>query len=609
MESPKELLKKINEQRKWFNITLKSIGDGVITTDVDGIITFINPVAEELTGYTSDEALGMPVRSIFNIVNEDNGEPAEISAERVMREGRVIGLANNTVLISRNGSMRSIADSAAPIKNESGEILGVVLVFRDVTERKKAEAALKKSEALFRAIVEDQTEFICRFTRDGRLTFVNEALCKYINLPREKLIGSNYLDFVPPKERADLLRDIRSLTREKPSITIQHSVLVNGKKRFLQWTNRIIDDKASEYQAVGRDITEQRKAEKRLKYLGSHDRLTGLYNRAYFEEEMRRLDDGRHHPVGLMVCDLDGLKLVNDTMGHDAGDRLLRATAILLKKCFEPNDVISRIGGDEFAVILRGPKSVVEKAYRRILREAKSYNAANPGIPLNISVGYAVSTKDKLSINELFKEADNNMYREKLHQGNSSRSSIVAALMKTLEARDIITEEHSDRVQNLVISFAKALGLSTCSITDLRLLAKFHDIGKVGIPDRILSKPSSLTREEKAEMQRHCEIGHRIALSAPELAPIADWILKHHEWWNGGGYPFGLKGEDIPLQCRILAIADAFEAMISNRPYRMAMSLEEAVKELRRCAGIQFDPNLVELFLTKLGEKSPSSSR
>jgi HD-GYP domain-containing protein (c-di-GMP phosphodiesterase class II) len=205
---------------------------------------------------------------------------------------------------------------------------------------------------------------------------------------------------------------------------------------------------------------------------------------------------------------------------------------------------------------------------------------------------------------DIFREADNNMYREKLHRKQSIRSAIVQALMKALEARDFITEGHAERLQSVVAAVGESMGMSDSKLVDLRLLAQFHDIGKVGVPDRILFKPGPLTREEYAEMQRHSEIGHRIAQSAPDLVPIADWILKHHEWWNGEGYPLGLAGEEIPLECRILAIADAYDAMTSDRPYRKAMGHEEALMELGKKAGTQFDPKLVQIVLMLLNRKS-----
>ncbi len=194
------------------------------------------------------------------------------------------------------------------------------------------------------------------------------------------------------------------------------------------------------------------------------------------------------------------------------------------------------------------------------------------------------------------------MYREKLFKNNSPRSAIIKTLTETLQARDYITEGHAKRLQDIVNAMGKALKLPESSLRDLQLFAQFHDIGKVGIPDRILFKPGPLTLEEKNEMERHCEIGYRIAVSSPELIPIADWILKHHEWWDGSGYPIGLKMEKIPLACRVLAIADAYDAMTNDRPYRLAMSREKAVSELLNGAGIQFDPSLVEVFLAVFSE-------
>ena len=188
------------------------------------------------------------------------------------------------------------------------------------------------------------------------------------------------------------------------------------------------------------------------------------------------------------------------------------------------------------------------------------------------------------------------MYRKKLYRTQSKRSTIVRTLLKTLKERDIINEEHVNRLETLLARMAGVTGLPESTISDLRLLAKFHDIGKIGISDVILLKEGPLTSEEWAGLKRHCEIGYRIALSASDLIPIADWILKHHEWWNGQGYPLGLKGEDIPRECRILAIADAYDSLTSGRPYRRAYSHAEAIVELRSHSGTQFDPGLLETF-------------
>jgi diguanylate cyclase (GGDEF)-like protein len=298
------------------------------------------------------------------------------------------------------------------------------------------------------------------------------------------------------------------------------------------------------------------------------------------------------------MCDIDGLKLVNDTFGHAAGDQLLLSTAQLLRLAIREGDIAARIGGDEFAIIMpRSGERAAKFIVKRIRAAVERENQENRGIPISISLGYAHAKDKSISAQSLLKEADNQMYREKLHHSQSVRSAIVQTVMKMLEERDFATEEHADRLQYLTNKIARRMQLAESRIADLQLLARFHDIGKVGIPDHILLKPGPLTNDEKKIMHRHCEIGYRIAQSAVDLMPSAEWILKHHEWYDGSGYPLGLAGEAIPIECRILAVADAYDAMTSDRPYRKAISYESALLELKRCAGTQFDPMIVEIFI------------
>jgi HD-GYP domain-containing protein (c-di-GMP phosphodiesterase class II) len=261
--------------------------------------------------------------------------------------------------------------------------------------------------------------------------------------------------------------------------------------------------------------------------------------------------------------------------------------------------MISRIGGDEFAVILHhvGESEVADicRRFRNDLESSKTINGLR--IPLQLSYGYAVSPDPSITSIELFRLADNRMYRDKVHRRGTSRGAIVLTLKQMLAERDFLTEDHAERIQDLVVELGEAAGLPASDMPDLRLFAQFHDIGKVGIPDRILNKPGPLTPEERIEIQRHCEIGHRIAQSSPELLPIAEWILRHQEWWNGSGYPLGIRREEIPIQCRILSIIDAYDAMTSDRPYRSALLPEAALQELQCCSGTQFDPHLVPLFI------------
>ncbi|MEW5897748.1 MAG: HD domain-containing phosphohydrolase [Bacillota bacterium] len=438
---------------------------------------------------------------------------------------------------------------------------------------------------------------------NGRCLDANRAGLEFLECAKEELLKKSVWETPPPELLARQVRE-HSLFVSRRTVETVH--LVNGKRKTLL-LNVVPLKTAGKtvLYGIGQDITERKEMEERLKYLSLHDPLTGLYNRAYFEQEMRRTEDDRNVPVGIIVCDVDGLKLVNDSLGHEKGDALLAATAAAIKSAFRKGDMIARIGGDEFAALLpKTDRAAVESACSRIRKAVAEHNAACPELPLSISIGFAVASGGPVDLDRLPREADNNMHREKLHRTTSTRSAIVQALTKALEARDHLTEGHAERLQELVAALAADLGLPEYKIADLRLLARFHDIGKVGIPDRILFKPGSLTPEEIKEMQRHCEIGYRIALSIPDLAPIAEYIRKHHEWWNGKGYPLGLKGEEIPLECRILAIADAYDAMTSDRPYRRKMRPEEAVAELKKWAGIQFDPRLVERFVGLLKKRT-----
>ncbi|MFH0810649.1 MAG: diguanylate cyclase [Pseudomonadota bacterium] len=469
----------------------------------------------------------------------------------------------------------------------------------------RSQERLKHSEERFRSVAQTANDAIISADSRGNIIFWNDAAQNIFGYSAQEAVGRETSFIVPEQYQTAHQKGIERLISTGKSKVLGSRVELIGLRK--DGTQFPIDLSLARWQTkdgvfftgVVRDITERRHAEERLKYLSLHDPLTGLYSRAYFEQEMRRLQSGRQGSVGVIFCDVDGLKLVNDTLGHAAGDSLLMAAANAIHKCFRKGDMVARIGGDEFAILLaKRDTAAVEYLASRIRASVVSYNAANANLPLSMSVGTASTSDPSVSLSDLCKEADNNMYREKLHRSRSARSAIVQTLMKTLEARDDLNEGRSKRVQALTSRLALAAGIPERELPDLSLLAKFCDIGKVGVSDSILRKTGPLTPEEATEMRRHCEIGYRIAQSAPDLAPIADWILKHHEWWNGAGYPTGLKQEDIPLECRVLAVTSAYDALTSDRPFRKALTHEEAMAELRKCAGTQFDPAVMEKFET-----------
>jgi len=331
--------------------------------------------------------------------------------------------------------------------------------------------------------------------------------------------------------------------------------------------------------------------------LSFHDKLTGLYNRAYFEEELKRLDTERQLPLSIIMADINGLKLTNDTFGHKEGDLLLCKCARIFEKCFRKEDIISRHGGDEFVIFL--PKTTEQEAVDIINRvEEECSKTDGQKIPISISMGASTKTVMDKNINEVLLEAEEWMYQRKLTESRSISSTTIASLNRILLEKSIVTKEHTERTNILALQLGKSLNLSDNTLAELSLLSTLHDIGKVAIPEEILLRKGKLSKSEWKLIKKHPEIGSNITRSSPHLAHVANAILAHHERWDGSGYPQGLKGEEIPITSRILALVDAYDAMISGRPHKSKMNQEEVIGEIKRCSGNQFDPDMVEKFLS-----------
>ena len=477
----------------------------------------------------------------------------------------------------------------------------VVATAVDITELKETINALHQSENYYRAIFETSGSAMIIIEQDTTISLINTYFEELSGYTSQEMEGKKSWTEVVHPDDVEWMKENHYLRRQNPEAAQRQYEFRfmnrHGEERSVLLAVDMIPGTSRSIASVI-DITQRKRMEEKLKEMSFRDSLTGLYNRNFFEEEMARIGNGRYDPVGIVVCDLDGLKFVNDTLGHQSGDQMLIQTADILRHNFRSSDIIARIGGDEFAVLLTetNPERV-EQILRRLRQAVHDHNNAEPELPLSLSMGYALDEGGTVDMQALFCEADNRMYREKIQREGSARSAILHALTVSMEARDFNTENHCNRLQELTASLALSLDLTRDFVNDLSLLTRFHDLGKVGIPDHILFKPGPLSEEEWRQMRQHCEIGHRIASSVPDLEPIADFILKHHERWDGRGYPQGLSGDDIPLPCRILAIVDAYDAMTSDRPYRKAMPREEAIAELQRCAGTQFDPGLVEQFI------------
>lgn len=352
------------------------------------------------------------------------------------------------------------------------------------------------------------------------------------------------------------------------------------------------------------NIYKKEKKEKEAEIFIYHDYLTGIYNRGYFEAEFagRYNRDYDEYPIAVLVGDVNGLKQYNDTFGHIEGDRALREIAGAIKECLNGGDVLARIGGDEFAILVSQTNEADLKKYIDLIEKAVN-NSHTPRInrSLSISFGYGIQRNRKEGIDGLYKEAEAFMYNRKYYNSRSARGNTVNVIMETLFAKSEQEKKHSERVGTICEKISTEMNLDKQSIDRIRVAGLLHDIGKIGIDENILKKIGKLDPKEWEIMKLHSTKGARILENSMEYKDIADIVLAHHEKYDGSGYPKRLKAHDIPLEARIIAVADAFDAMTNNRTYRKKMTNEEALKELNKCSGSHFDPGIVSVFFKVAG--------
>ncbi len=467
----REALDRLSYERNKYFKTLVSIGDGVMVMDLKGNIEMMNSVAQRLTGWSFEEAKGKNYKEVFVLSSENSDCDINDPIEDVLQTDKIQELENHGVLTSANGSIYHIEDSAAPIKDDENNTLGVVLVFRDVTEK-----------------------------------------------------------------------------------------------------------------------NEQRK---KIEYLSFHDALTGLYNRRFFEEEMKRLDTDRNLPISVIIGDVDGLKLTNDIFGHVFGDKLLQSAAMVLRRVCRADDIIARWGGDEFVILLpQTNKYYTQKIVERIKGEfAKEEIQAVKG---SISVGFAVKEDVSQDIAKVLDSAEKMMYSTKATEREEVRNNVIDRIIATLHQNSQREMEHAVRLRELCGRFAKVLNLSEAEIRNAEDAGYFHDIGKIVLEQELLNKKYYLSQEEFKQVKGHSAAGFRILNSFDETMHIADSVLYHHERWDGTGYPKGLRGGEIPYLSRIIAIADSYDELKNEK----AMSDGEIIKYIRDNKGRLFDPELAEKFIS-----------
>ena len=350
---------------------------------------------------------------------------------------------------------------------------------------------------------------------------------------------------------------------------------------------------------VFRDITENKLKEKEFIYLSYHDMLTGLYNRRYFERMLDEFNNEKYLPLTIIMGDVNSLKLTNDIFGHLEGDKLLRSISLILKNSCGRNDVIARWGGDEFVILMPNcSESHAQEICKKIYKECYSCNSFK--LKATISLGYASRKNMSEKLIDVLKHAELYMYYRKNEEHEQFDKKLISNIKNSMLLDSPITEEQVSRIKELATKTGACMQLPNSVIEKLGLLAEMHDIGNIAIKSETLLKSGELSEDERMDVKMHPEIGYRISHITNELSSISELILTHHEQWDGGGYPSGLSGNAMPLLSRILAVADSYVAMTSDRPHRKAMSKEKAIAEIKSLAGKKYDAKVVDIFINSV---------
>ena len=464
------------------------------------------------------------------------------------------------------------------------------------------EQEITRQKMHFESLFRNSHDAIAMFDHEHKLLDTNKAFEDLFDYKLSEIIGLDLDDVLALNQRVP---ESTQLTKKVFSGQLVTAEGIRYKKDkspvhvSIQGVPMLIDGFIIGGYGIYTDISDRKEKEAHLTYVSTHDDLTKVFNRPFFEQKLKALNQAQLLPIGVMMVDVNGLKVINDAFGNTAGDTVLREVAKRISTCTRDTDIVARLGGDEFGILISNAKTEL------LERLSKSINSACKGIfvqgvEISIATGWAEKNYLTEDIKSTLKSAEDYMNRNKLLKTHSLRGKSVYAIINTLHEKNKREEAHSKRVGELSYRLGTVMGVSSMDLDDLKTMGLLHDIGKIAIDEYILNKPDRLTNEEYDEIKKHPEIGYRILSAVNELSEVAEYVLAHHEHWNGMGYPRGLKGDEIPYLSRIIGIVDAYDAMTSDRTYRKAMHTEEALEELKRFSGIQFDPELVSAFVSHI---------
>lgn len=485
------------------------------------------------------------------------------------------------------------------------------------SELTNANESLNESREHLRLILDSTAEGIFGIDESGMCTFINHSAIELLGLIEEESVVGKDIDDIIDRCGIDgkPIESIKAILLQAfvETTGVHCEDLGVGKSDgscihiSLHAYPQDVHEKVVGVVVSFIDVTDSIQKQEEIMRMSVTDYLTGLYNRRYYSEALDQQDKAQAYPLGIMMIDMNGLKVINDAYGHLAGDEAIVKIAHILSTSVHAGDIVARIGGDEFSIICPNTsKTTMDGRVAHILDQVEKTQVH--GIRLSISIGYDLKTSERTEMRESINIAENMMYRKKLVEGKQARMKAVESILNTLTSQFAHEKTHSAKVGRLAKAMGKAMDLDEYSVQKLELAGLYHDIGKIGVSSDIILAPRKLTDVELDMIKAHTRYGYQILRSADEYAHIADEALHHHERYDGSGYPDGLKGDDIPLFSRIIAVADAFAAMTTEKPYQAKKSLADAVQELKACANHQFDPEIVAVFLEKVLSQETDAS-
>jgi diguanylate cyclase (GGDEF)-like protein/PAS domain S-box-containing protein len=585
----------IRYERDTANMYLNIAGVIFVALDRKGVVTLINAKGCEILGLGKEDILGK------NWMDRFIPKPLALEVKRVFNamlagDFKLMEYYDNPI-VTADGEERLISWHNTILRDEAGDIIGMLSSGNDITDTKRAEEALKESEKKYSSYIEYAPDGVYITDESGHFLEANPAASDITGYSRDELLAMTTLDILAEASQKSGKNHLMKVF-EKGSAEAE--LQYRRKNGSVRWLNvNAVKLTETRFLSFVKDITGRKRAENKLVYLSYHDQLTGLYNRRFFEEELKRLDTKRNMPLSVINGDINGLKFINDSFGHSTGDEYLKKAAEIIKKSCRADDIIARLGGDEFVILLPKADAVeAVKIINRILLRASTQTVSN--FALSISFGYDTKTTEEQSLLEILANSESHMYRHKIYERTSIRSKTIDIIMDTLFLKSYRESQHSARVSMICESIASNMNFEKDDVNQIKIAGLIHDIGKIGIDEKILNKAGRLNNYEWEEMRKHPEAGWRILCSLKEFSELARFVLYHHEKFDGSGYPNGLQGEEIPIEARIITIADAYDAITSERSYRKGVSKEEAIAEIQRCSGTHFDPKIVDVLINKV---------